>query len=171
MTRTEFIEDICSWSELIDFCNSEGIYDCDDIYSRDDRDDKICDDVRELLEYHDWTAVKRNLSDIDDYDYDYYRRDGDFDWVGMDDEDLGYYKQDILDRYDAEGLWDEEDEVEDDEVDANDETIEEGASEDVDFSFSEFFEACSAEFKTVSEIVGKAECASQEAFATFITGG
>ena len=119
MTRQEFIDDVQYWSELIDFCYEEGCYVCEDVYTSDQRDDRIDEDVSEMMRNNSWRTILDTLQTYDDQSgYEYYSLDGYGDWIGLDDDDLASYKDDVLEWMDNNGRWgDENDEDENDEDD------------------------------------------------------
>lgn len=136
MTRQEFIDDVQYWSELIDFCYEEGCYVCEDVYTSDQRDDRIDEDVSEMMRHNSWRTILDTLQTYDDQSgYEYYSLDGYGDWIGLDDDDLASYKDDVLEWMDNNGRWDDEnDEDENDE----DEDI---PTETEDLSLNELFNA------------------------------
>lgn len=115
MTRQEFIEDVTSFSDLIMFCQDHGIDYCDDIYDAYCVNDYIMDAIGNMRE---WTQVREFLKDIPE-GVEYYRENGCGEF-----EDADYffddYKEDTLRYMDENGLWDEEDEPDDDEAEQED---------------------------------------------------
>lgn len=106
MTRQEFINDVTSFDELLDFCYENDCDVCEDIVSSETMDEYIWDEIR------DWDGSWEDLADALNgisQGYDWYRRDGSLDYVYMDDRDFDSYKQDVLDWADNwEGIFDEE---------------------------------------------------------------
>ena len=117
MKRQEFIDEVGYWGELIDFCNQEGCEVCEDIYSSDDRDYEIEEDLCEMVRDSSWREILNSLQAYDrDSGYDYYLKNGWGDFEGINDyEDFTSYKDDVLDWGDDNGIWDEDDEDEDEE--------------------------------------------------------
>lgn len=118
MTLTEFRENITTWGELIDFCYQENLYDCiDDIYSFDSFEESVWNDI------HDWEDsvddLRRWLDDLPIFDADYYYMDSDWNgWVAIDPSDPvdDYRKNDVEDVATESGVFDEEDEVDQEEL-------------------------------------------------------
>lgn len=112
MTRTEFIENVQNWWELLDFCNDEGCDICDDVYDDDSKDQYINETLVDTARnVDDWRDLLQTLSDIP-YGYDCYRLDGYCDFVGLDDEDFESYKDDVLEWGDDRDIWEDEEEEE-----------------------------------------------------------
>lgn len=111
MTRQEFLDDVNSFYELIDFCQNERLDICDDIYDADTANEII---MERLGDYRNWQDAYRFLDDIP-VDCEYYHEDGYGDFEDADDmfED---YKDDVLSAMDDGDYWDEEEEDYDDEV-------------------------------------------------------
>lgn len=118
MTRSEFLREISCFSELREFCEEEGLSDCDDYVDGDCLDEAIDEDIR----YCDmnWRDVRDYLNDIITGE-DFYRKDGCLDYVPMDSEDFESLKQDVLSYMDNYGEWGLEDDDEEDETDEVDE--------------------------------------------------
>ena len=136
MTRQEFIDDVQYWSELIDFCYEEGCYVCEDVYTSDQRDDRIDEDVSEMMRHNSWRAILDTLQTYDNQSgYEYYSLDGYGDWIGLDDDDLASYKDDVLEWMDNKGRWDDENDEDENDEDENIPT------EAEDFSLNELFNA------------------------------
>ena len=148
MTRQEFINNIIDWDDLFDVCNELDCQICSDIYDEYDIDNIIDD----WLRYSDssWRIVRDKLSNIPE-DYAYYLDNGDGDIIGLDDSDFRYYKDDVLDWSDARGLWDEEnddnndDEYEEFVIEIQEENETEESLEPEDFSLSELFTVCNGQ--------------------------
>lgn len=110
MTRDEFMDNINDFSELLEFCSDEDCEICADIYRDDDYDREVEDDIANAG--YGWRALRDYLSDLPT-GYDYYRRNGSFDYDGLDDRDFEDYKSEVAAWMDDGGWWDE-DEPEDD---------------------------------------------------------
>lgn len=121
MTRSEFIDEITRWWELIDFCRDVGCEVCEDVVSDDDLNGCIEDDIENSA--HDgmsWEDIRDRLNDIET-GYEYYLNDGYMIYNGLnDEEDFDEYKDEVLDWMDSYGDWDEEDTEDDDFVDEED---------------------------------------------------
>ena len=111
MTRREFINDVQYWSDLLDFCSDEGCDYCEDVYSSDQWNDWIDDNMYDWARNNGWREILRILQDYDELTgYDYYRKDEYGDWYGLDDNDFESYKNDVLEYMDDNDYWDEEEE-------------------------------------------------------------
>ena len=160
MTRSYFLDYVTDWYELIDLC---GEYDCDiceDIIDDDQLDEYVMDGISNSNQS--WRGIRDFLSDIPT-GYDYYRYDGTFDYVGLDDSDFEDYKSRVLDWMDEDSLWDEEEEDEnEDDFDPNEVDFfspgpepepEEPLVEEEDFSVSELMCMCGAELVTIRQVI------------------
>lgn len=109
MTRTEFVEEVLDFGDLINFCYENR---CDDIvqsiYSRESVDDIIMEGIRDNCFGCDtWQQLYTALDTIPDcewYDLEYDYDEADFD----------YKKEEVLNYADENGLWEEEEDEEDD---------------------------------------------------------
>lgn len=154
MTRSEFIDNVTEFSELIDFCRDEGCDELEDVYSDDGMDEYIDEELVDMARNCDgWRSLLDTLSGITT-GYDYYYRDEYGDWVGLGDSDFDDYKNDVLDWMDSNDYWDDEEDEDDEE--------EYFESDDSDYSsdddehvieepvpIDELFTACSAELKVI----------------------
>lgn len=144
MTRNDFIEDITSWYELIDFCNDEGCEDyVEDVYSEDSYDDYINEEVRDRVRQDGWQDILSWLQNLPD-GYDYYIRDDYGEWRGADDDDFESIKRDVIDYMDDGEYWDDDEEEEP----VSNETYADPEDaipvEDEGVSFAELFTACNS---------------------------
>ena len=139
MTRQEFIDDVTTWWELIDFCNDEGCDICEYVYSSDVYDDLINEDLHEMVKHESWQSIYDWLEDLPS-GYDYY--DTYDDYVGLDNNwDFDRYKEDVLEWADNDGtIWDEEPEEEEEEEELDDEFDEEDEEELEEINYNEFFD-------------------------------
>lgn len=109
MTREEFVRDICSWYDLVEFCIDEG-YDelVDDIYSEESRDEDLDNEISYMArEVSSWMELRDVLDSIPE-GYEYYKKDG-WDWYGLDQYDFSERKDDILQKLDDDEYWDVDD--------------------------------------------------------------
>ena len=138
MTRQEFIDDVTTWWELIDFCNDEGCDICEYVYSSDVYDDLINEDLQEMVKHESWQSIYDWLEDLPS-GYDYY--DTYDDYVGLDNNwDFDRYKEDVLEWADNDGtIWDEPEEEEEEE-ELDDEFDEEDEEELEEINYNEFFD-------------------------------
>lgn len=111
MTRQDFINDIDLWHELIDFCNDNGCYECEDIYDSEQRDDFLNEEVENIARNETWREMLETLQGFaDGSGYDYYIKDNYGDFVGLDDDDFDAYKSEVLDWGDRYDIWDDDEE-------------------------------------------------------------
>lgn len=160
MTREEFIRDVDSWGELLDFCNEYSCDYCENVVDDDCRDDEIDDDIAEAIRNDRWYDIRDYLSDIPT-GYSYYCRNGTFDYDGLDDYDFERYKNDVLEWADDEEVWDDAPEDEDYDVfeaeleaDAAASAAtaeEEPAPEAEDFSVGDLMGMCCVAFVSIKE--------------------
>jgi len=159
MTREEFIRDTDTWYDLKEFCEEHDCDICDDIIDDESRDDEIDNDIEEAIRNDRWYDIKSYLDDIPT-GYSYYRRDGMFDYVGMDDRDFDEYKDDVINWADDQGdIWDDDPDDEEDydvfEAELERDTMAEDESEPEpeaeDFSVGDLMGMCCVAFVTIRE--------------------
>lgn len=115
MTRAEFIDNIEDFYDLKEFCEENGMDDIlDDIYSIESVDDLFNCRLREG-HWTDWRDARSDLADFED-GYDWYREDGYGNLEPLRDGDFDDIKDEVLECGDREGVWDEEEDEEDEEV-------------------------------------------------------
>ena len=112
MTRGEFVEQITSWPELLEFCYDNDCSVCEDIIPHERLAGNIAEDFTDYGDEYDWTDIRRWINDIDD-DADYYYRSGSFEYESVDNQ-FDTYKDDVLEWGDDVDIWDFEDEDDDD---------------------------------------------------------
>lgn len=142
MTRSEYINDIECWSELLDFCHDEDCDYCDYIYDEYTRDDYIHQGLIGMArDVSCWQELLGILQDIPT-GYDFYIDDnGEF--RGADDDDFENYKYDVLSWGDENEIWDYE-ENESENIVNESELIEEDEDIDLDEggTVEELFSSC-----------------------------
>lgn len=115
MTRRDFLDNITTWWELIDFCRDEECDICDDIVDEDGRDEEVEEDLADNIRNTSWKDILHWLNDIPTGG-EYYRRDGMFDYVEMDNYgDFDEYKDEVLEWMDDGNYWDDDEEEDEDE--------------------------------------------------------
>lgn len=152
MTRQEFIDEVNSFGDLIDFCNDNDCYECENVYYQDSFDDYINDCLSDWARNDGWRDLRDRLNDIPT-GYDWYDIEN---LCGLDDDDFDDYKDDVLSWADDHDVWDEPDD--DDEVVDDDFEIGEAIEDDDDdyeepedgCSFEELFAASSSTIQRVS---------------------
>ena len=141
MTLTEFRENITTWGDLMDFCSEENMYDMmDDIYSAEQYDEAIWDDIHEWDDS--WDSLGDYLRSLPATDYDYFYMRGD-EWYLIDPGDTDIYdrKNDVEEEAIRLGKFDPEDnDVDLDELDnaVADAAGEELASDEPEWEIQEF---------------------------------
>ena len=143
MTRQEFINNVTSWSELIDFCANQDCDICEDIYSEEAKDDHYNDNLVEMARNSsDWEELLETLNDIP-YGYDYYIW-SDYDGFSeASDDDFDLYKDDVLEWMDNGEYWDKYNEEEEprEHIDPEDKL----PVDKEDISFAELFTTCNSQ--------------------------
>ena len=154
MTRNEFIETITEWTELLEFCNDFDCSVCEDIIDDDELDEYVNEDIRTAVGDDSWRTIRDYLDDIPT-GYDYYRRDGMFDYTYMDDgDDFDEYKDRALEWGDDYGLWDDEEDDEDGVAENDEEEVpeeEEPPVEEEDFSIRDLIGMCGVMLVTIQQ--------------------
>ncbi len=152
MTRQEFIDNVCAFSDLIQFCYDEDLDICDEIYSEDRLDEYLREEIPEYLDDHDWVDLKYTLEDIPS-DYEYYIRNGWMEFSAADDSDFDEYKENVLDEMDDNDYWDEDDEEEEEPiVQNNSESGDETPVEEEPVSIIELVNICHSQLININNI-------------------
>jgi hypothetical protein len=106
MTRDDFINDVCGWEDLMQFCRDEDLGDCEDIVDFDGLNDTVNEELPDFVSNHSWRDVLDMLQNI--YTgYEYYRQDGFISFTGLNSGDFDNYKENIANYMDENDLWDE----------------------------------------------------------------
>lgn len=151
MTRQEFLDDVCDFSELRDFCYDNDCGICDDIYDDESKDDYINEHLSDMADDADsWQSLYRTLDDIPT-GYDYYRLDDYGEFNGLDDDDFEDYKNDVLEWMDDNEYWDEDEEDEEEYFPPEEEYSEEEDDE----------ESCEEDMQPVDELSAYAVSSSE----------
>lgn len=110
MTRQEFRDDVCDWSDLISFCSDIGCSITDDIYDDDGRNGYINEQLYSYYRDGNWEGARDYLKDLDDSDYyGYWRLDDYEDWRYLDGDDFDNYKSDVEEYCVENGEFDDDD--------------------------------------------------------------
>lgn len=172
MTRAEFIENINTWEELLQFADNNELYDeVSNIYTSDTLNDYVNRELYDFVREYDWIQVLNTLDNIPRYP-GYFREDSWLEFEEVDDEDFDQIKEDILNAMD--GYWDEEDEDEDDEESGFDEDSfpkdeEETPVEEEPFSLGELFSLCNSGLQAIRAEVNAEISEMNEAFNQFVS--
>lgn len=171
MTRQEFLDDVCDFSELRDFCYDNDCGICDDVYDDESKDDYINEHFSDMADDADgWQSLYRTLDDIPT-GYDYYRLDDYGDFNGLDDDDFEDYKNDVLEWMDDNEYWDEDEDDEEEyfppeEEYSEEEDDEELCEEDMQ-PVDELFSLCSEQLRVIDAKEKAEEQRSNEEFLAF----
>lgn len=172
MTRQEFLDDVCSFDELRDFCYDNDCTICDDIYDDDSKDDYINEHLSDMADdADDWQSLYRTLDDIPT-GYDYYRLDDYGDFYGLDNADFENYKDEVLEWMDDREYWEEDEDPEEEEYfppeeECNEEENDEEPYEDDIQPVDELFNLCSEQLRVIDAKREAEEQRSEEEFLAF----
>lgn len=162
MTRNEFIEEVNSWQELIDFCNDEGCSYCEDVYDEYVRDEYIDDMLVDMARNAEgWKDLYGELENIPTGD-GYYIRNDYGEWEEADDYEFDEYKENVLEWADDREVWDDDEEEEDEDC----EELEDDAEEVIEeaFTVSELFTSCASGYQKIERAEDEAEKQAVEDF-------
>ncbi len=125
MTQSEWWNTINDFNDLISWCRDNEMFEdeVENIISDDSYDEYVNEDISNY--YYGWRDLRDALDDLP-YGYDWYRVDGMFDYVALDDSDFEDIKQDICDRLEDRGYF----VAEEDEDESSQENTELGSEED-----------------------------------------
>lgn len=166
MTRTEFIENITTWYELLDFCSDEGCDWCENVYSEDAKDEHFDYNLVDMARNAgNWQDLLDTLNDIPT-GYDYYILDDYGDFRGADDDDFDSYKNDVLEWGDDHDIWeDEEEEAEDgEEEEVIDEEEDDGFPVEEGCSIGELFASGASCLQTIAVEANREKELEESAF-------
>lgn len=167
MTRNEFIEEICSWDDLINFCYDNGCDHCDDVFDEEARDELLNERLQDKAKRVDcWQDLLDWLKDIST-GFDCYREADYFDFPPLDEDDFNDYKDDVLDWADDNDIWDEEEEADEDEeppiASNNDEdTDDDFFAGEEPISIGELMSACNSQIQQIIKEEKKKDMAEDE---------
>ena len=166
MTRQEFIDNVTTWSELLDFCYDENIYFCEDVYTEDAKDDYFNDMLVDMArDAGNWQELYNRLEEIPT-GYDYYIRDDYGDFEGADDDDFDSRYEDVLEYMDDNEYWDDDDGDEDyEEEPVREEYVDpedEEPVEEEDVSIAELFTTCNSKLQKIDADTEAAARAAEE---------
>lgn len=108
MTRTDFMENITSLTDLVRFCFEEDCDICEDLYEDDAYDEQVEEDI--VDSGFGWRALRDYLNDLP-AGYPWYRRDGTLDYVGIeeDGDEFEDYKSEVMNWMDEREYWEDDD--------------------------------------------------------------
>lgn len=112
MTRSDFLMNMTTFCDLVDFCNEESeweLYEDYGLMDADRYDSSVKDDIADCSSEMDWHEIGECLSEFPPYDADrYYIRMDCLAYRIANAEDFNTIKNRILDYYDDGDYWDEE---------------------------------------------------------------
>lgn len=166
MTRQEFIDNVTTWSELLDFCYGENIDFCEDVYTEDAKDEYFDDILVDMARNAgNWQELYELLEEIPT-GYDYYIRDDYGDFEGADDDDFDSHYEDVLEYMDCNEYWDDDDGDEDyEEEPVREEYVDpedEEPVEEEDVSIAELFTTCNSKLQKIDADIEAAARAAEE---------
>lgn len=168
MRRQDFIDDITTWSELIEFCNDEDCDICGDIYSEYEKDEYIDGYLVDLARNNTWQELYDFLESIPTGD-GYYYRDDYGDWHEVDDYIFDERKDRVLEWMDDGDWWDEEDEEECEEpINVIEEVEEDLTPVESDVPLDDLFTACNNGLKSIQNMQQKETESNDEIFNRFV---
>lgn len=119
MTRSDFLMNMTTFCDLVDFCNEESeweLYEDTGLMDAEQYDDSVKDDIAECSSDMQWYEIGECLTEFPHYDANgYYIRCGCLDYRTANDDDFDTIKNRILDYYDDGDYWDEEEPEEEEE--------------------------------------------------------
>lgn len=144
MTRSEFINGVTTWRELLDFCYENDCNICDSIIPHDELGDYISDDLHNYAYEFDWREISAWLDNIYTSSL-YYYHSGCFEYEPADTA-FDDYKNEVLSWCDEmANVFDED---EDSISQLGDDRYEEFDISDNDCNVEEFLGLCSTTIKS-----------------------
>lgn len=162
MTRQEFIDNTTTFWELIDFCNDYNCYVCEDVVDDEYRDELIDEEVSSIVEDEHWYTI-RDLLDNIPTGYSYYRANGGLDFDGLDTEDFNYYFEEVLDWADSNGVFDDEDEDEEE----YDEPVDDVVVHEPDVQIGDLISMCWSDLDRIKAADAEQELAGAQDVSEF----
>lgn len=119
MTRNDFIDNVETWSDLIEFCEDERCDLCSDVVSDDTRNEWIEEHLVDYARNQGWRDLLDTLRGFEDNDgYDWYIYDDYYDtYEGATDSDFDERKEQVIQYMDDGEWWEEERDDEEEEPD------------------------------------------------------
>lgn len=105
MTRQEFDETICDFSDLKQFCYDHGCDITDDVIEDYDLDNFVEEDIRNALEDRYWYDIRHYLNDIPT-NGKWYVRNGQLEYSVLDETDFSRYLSEVLDWAEMNDVFD-----------------------------------------------------------------
>lgn len=116
MTISEFERYITTWDELLEFCNDNGLYTCEDIASESIYEEWVEEDIanRECS----WYALADYMQELPRYG-EYFVRNSWLDYEVLNDSDFESYKQGVYEEALNDDIFDDDDDSNDEKCDVN----------------------------------------------------
>lgn len=114
MTRQEFVDNVTTAYDLVDFCYENDLDLCASWITSGELDDRICEIINDMTRDETWDRIRDYLNGIED-GYEYYDADDDF--RAIDDDDVENIRDQILGFFEFDDGEDEDAEFEEDETD------------------------------------------------------
>lgn len=112
MKRSDFLENITTLDELVDICIRVGMpYICEDegLLNADDYDARVKEDISDSWDNMQWEELGELISELPDWAPNmYYMGTATLEYHVANDHDFDRLKQVVLNHFDADDLWDEE---------------------------------------------------------------
>lgn len=109
MVRDDFLSEIEDYSDLINFCNENDIYDAfGNVCDYSEFCDLVDEDIRDSTRYYHWTDVRDWLNELPtDSESGYYKRNGRLEYEELTARDFENDKQYILELAEEHDLFDD----------------------------------------------------------------
>lgn len=112
MKRSDFLENVTTLDELVDVCNCVGmpyIYEDEGLLNADEYDDRVKTDISDSWNDMQWRELGEFISELPDWERGcYYMGTAILEYHVADDRDFARLKQVVLNYFDADDIWDEE---------------------------------------------------------------
>ena len=112
MTRSEFLENITTFWELIEFCEDQECSICEDVLDGDRLDEEVDEDIENVAADWGWREIRDRLDDIPEHaETGYFAREGTLDYTALTYQDFLSFKDDVCEWMTDNEYWDEEEDV------------------------------------------------------------
>ena len=174
MRRQEFIDEVTTWRDLVEFCSNEGIDFLDDVYDDEQKDEYVDEHLDDICSGNTWQDVYSILGSIPE-GYDYYLKDEDawMEFRGLSEGEALFYrrKDEIVEYYDENGYWEDDDEEEIDEDDVFESPFDDDESDefevDTSVSLGDFFTSSAEDLDKITAEKVAAETKANADFNKF----
>lgn len=111
MNSNDFLKNVNDYYELREFCSEVGCEYCDFILDNDGLDEEVDEALSEHIQDYGWREVGDLLGDIPT-GYEWYRREGSFDYIGLEHSDFEDSKAEVYEWALNNGYFDNNEEEE-----------------------------------------------------------